>query len=137
MSLSRTSGYSGKTLSQKLGLVPGMKAVSFFAPKEYKTWLGSNGSIVKKGISPQWDFVHLFTNEIAELERQLVRLRSEIKPDGMIWVSWYKKSSKLPTEITEDIIRDTCLPLGLVDVKVCAVSEEWSGLKLVIRVALR
>src|SRR5258706_10649614 len=128
MSLPRTTDYSGKPLSQKLGLVPGMKAVSLFAPKEYKTWLGSNGSIVKKDVPPPWDFVHLFTNEIAELERQLFKLRSEIKSNGMIWVSWYKKSSKLPTEITEDIIRDTCLPLGLVDVKVCSVSDEWSGL---------
>jgi len=137
MKVSTTTGYSERTLSQKLGLVPGMKAISFFAPNEYNEWLGKSSSIVKTKIPPPWDFVHLFTNQISELENQLVKLKSEIKPDGMIWVSWYKKFSKKTTEITEDIIRDTCLPLGFVDIKVCAVSADWSGLKLVIRKELR
>ena len=84
-----------------------------------------------------YDFVHLFVNQLGELEDQLFSLRSKLNPAGMVWVSWYKKNAKKPTEITEDLIRETCLPLGFVDVKVCAVTEEWSGLKLVIRKELR
>ena len=114
-----------------------MNAISLFAPSDYYNWLDENASIFKKVSAPPWDFVHLFTNQITILEDQLVKLKPELKPDGMVWVSWYKKSSKLPTEITEDIIRDTCFPLGLVDIKVCSVSTDWSGLKLVIRKKLR
>ncbi len=132
-----SDGYSDKTLSQKLGLKPGMKAITFFAPAEYNQWLGTNATMIKANSKPSWDFVHLFVNQVTELENQLVRLRSELNPDGIIWVSWYKKSSKKNTEITDNIIRDTCLPLGFVDVKVCSVSPEWSGLKLVIRKKLR
>jgi hypothetical protein len=79
------------------------------------------------------EILHLFTNSRDELFRVLDEARSFIKQDGMIWVSWYKKAAKLPSEITEDTVRDAALPLGLVDVKVCAVDEKWSGLKLVIR----
>ena len=77
--------------------------------------------------------IHLFTNSRDELFEKLADLRNVITQDGAIWVSWYKKAAKLPTEITEDVIRDVALPLGLVDIKVCAVDEKWSGLKLVIR----
>ena len=132
-----SSGYSGKPLSHKLGLIHGMKAISFFAPKEYRNWLGEDASIIVKNAPQPWNFVHLFTNEISVLEEQLLKLRSEIAPDGMIWVSWYKKNSLKSSEITEDIIRDTCIPLGFVDIKVCSVSEDWSGLKLVIRKSMR
>ena len=83
------------------------------------------------------DILHLFTNSRDELFRVLEEARRVIKQDGAIWVSWYKKAAKLPTEITEDTIRDAALPMGLVDVKVCAVDEKWSGLKLVIRKELR
>jgi hypothetical protein len=79
------------------------------------------------------DILHIFTNSRDELFRLLDEARDVIRQDGMIWVSWYKKAAKLPTEITEDTIRDAALPMGLVDVKVCAVDEKWSGLKLVIR----
>ena len=79
------------------------------------------------------DMVHLFTNSRDELFRDLPKRMRLIRPDGSIWVSWYKKAAKLPTEITEDTVREAALPLGLVDVKVCAVDEKWSGLKLVIR----
>ena len=129
--------YSRKPLSQKLGLKTGMNAISLFAPKEYNSWLGEDASLLSKNSPHPWNFVHLFTNEISVLEEQLEKLKSEITPDGMIWVSWYKKIAHKPTELTEDIIRDTCLPLGLVDIKVCSVSEDWSGLKLVIRKTLR
>lgn len=129
----QATGYSQKPLSLKLGLVKGMDVKFIHPPDEYFQWLGKEwkqGAIDHPG---PWDFVHLFVNRLDQLESNLFELRSGIKPAGMVWVSWFKKSAKKPTEITEDLIRDTCLPLGFVDVKVCAVSEEWSGLKLVIR----
>ncbi|MFZ1677141.1 MAG: hypothetical protein WBP41_08545 [Saprospiraceae bacterium] len=132
-----TRGYSGKSLSQKLGLKPGMKAIAISPPKEYKRWLGKEASILAARSIPPWDFVHIFTNKLSDLENQLSTIRSEIESNGMVWVSYYKKSSGLQTEITEDLVRETCFPLGFVDVKVCAVTDEWSGLKLVIRKKLR
>ena len=80
---------------------------------------------------------HLFTTKKAELERRLRSLRSALRPDGAVWVSWPKKSSKVPTDISEDVIRAVALPMGWVDIKVCAVTEIWSGLKLVVRTSLR
>ena len=130
-------GYSSKTLAQKLGLKEGMNALAINAPADYLSLLGNHKKILKNNAGPPWDFVHLFVNKIETLEERLYYLRSHITPDGMLWVSWYKKSAKVLTEITEDIIRDSCLPLGFVDVKVCAVTEIWSGLKLVIRKELR
>ena len=85
------------------------------------------------GRSDGVDIVHLFTNSRDELFGELARLRNVIRQGGAIWVSWYKKAAKLPTEITEDTVREAAFPLGLVDVKVCAVDEKWSGLKVVIR----
>ncbi len=81
--------------------------------------------------------VHLFTRKAAELGPQLAQYRHRIAPDGVIWVSWPKKAAKVPTDVTEDVVRELALPLGLVDVKVCAVDEIWSGLKLVIRLENR
>ncbi len=130
-------GYSHKPLAQKLGLKPGMKAIAISAPIEYKEWLGQEASILSDQKIPPLDFVHIFTNQLSDLENQLSAIRSEIESNGMVWVSYYKKSSGLPSEITEDLVRDTCFPLGFVDIKVCAVSAEWSGLKLVIRKKLR
>ncbi|MEP6795764.1 MAG: DUF3052 domain-containing protein [Saprospiraceae bacterium] len=130
-------GYSGKPLSQKLGLKPGMKAIAISPPKEYKGWLGKDASILSDRGIPPWDFVHIFTNKLSDLENQLSTIRSQIESNGMVWVSYYKKSSGLPSEITEDLVRDTCFPLGFVDIKICAVTKEWSGLKLVIRKKLR
>jgi hypothetical protein len=83
------------------------------------------------------DLVHLFATRKTELERHLAALRKSLRPDAALWVSWPKKSSKVPTDITEDTIRRVALPLGFVDVKVCAVSDVWSGLKLVVRTELR
>jgi hypothetical protein len=131
------SGYSGKPLADKLGLKDGMKVNFIHVPKDYSRWIGPVFSQIKKTRNAPWSFVHLFTNKTAELESGLLNLRQQIEPHGMIWVSWYKKSAKLPTELTEDIIRDTALAIGLVDVKVCSVSDEWSALKLVIRKELR
>jgi hypothetical protein len=129
-------GYSDKSLQDKLGLTLRMKTLFIHPPSAYFSWIDTAVEFIQP-FPPPWDFVHLFTNSLTELEDQLFTLRKSIKPDGMIWISWYKKSSAKSTEITEDLIRDTCLPLGLVDVKVCAVSTEWSGLKLVVRKELR
>ena len=83
------------------------------------------------------DLVHLFTTERAFFAKHLASLRKKLAPDAAIWVSWPKKASKVPTDITEDVIREVALPLGFVDIKVCAVSDVWSGLKLVVRKELR
>jgi hypothetical protein len=126
------AGYSQTPLRQKLGIKEDQRARFIDAPAELSEWLGNlpPAMIVRR---PPYDFVLVFVNTTKKLEDWLVRLREQLSQDGMIWVAWYKKASKRPTELTEDIIRDTALPLGLVDIKVCAISEEWSGLKLVIR----
>lgn len=136
------AGYSKTPLYKKLGLKEGMKALVLNAPEDYMKmldegavfpkWLGDVESLDK---AP--DFVHLFTAKRKELEIVLRAARHKIQPNGMMWVSWPKKTSKMPSEITEDTIREVALPMGLVDIKVCAVDETWSGLKLVIRKALR
>ncbi len=133
------TGYSATPLVKKLGIKEGFKIKLINTPENYFELLGHLPAEVHalKAKNEKADFIHLFVNKISELENQLKQLKEEIKKDGMIWVSWYKKSAKLPTEITEDIIRDTSLPLGLVDVKVCAVNEKWSGLKLVWRIENR
>lgn len=131
------SGYSGTPLAKKLGIKPGSAVVALNAPANYLDLLSplpgdvSIGDDV--GRSREAEIIHLFTNGRDDLASMLSRLRNAIKPDAAVWVSWYKKAAKLPSEITEDLIREVALPLGLVDVKVCAVDERWSGLKLVIR----
>lgn len=128
-------GYSGTPLSRKLGFKEGFSVATINAPKDYMTLIQpvpANVSIAAEKVAGA-DLVHLFTNSRDELFGQLARLRDLIKQDGAIWVSWYKKASKLRTEITEDTVREAALPLGLVDIKVCAVDEKWSGLKLVVR----
>lgn len=130
------AGYSQTPLVKKLGIKEGQRVRFLHAPKELAGWLGSIQDLKAMTRRP-YDFVLLFVNEVEVLEDWLVKLRHQITETGMIWVAWYKKSAKKPTEITEDTIRDTAIPLGLVDVKVCAISEEWSGLKLVIRVSER
>lgn len=130
-----TIGYSGTPLVKKLGFQTSMKVLLINAPKEYKSWLGELPKDVKLVTKqkPPIDAVHIFATESMFLNATLSTLRNELKQDGFIWVSWAKKSSKIPTDITEDTIREIALPLGYVDIKVCAVSEVWSGLKLVIR----
>jgi hypothetical protein len=130
-----TPGYSATSLAKKLGLKSTLKLLTVNAPKEYASWLGELPDGVKLVISarPPIEAAHVFTTESAFLDAKLSQLRNELKQDGFVWVSWPKKSSKVPTDITEETIREIALPLGFVDVKVCAVSEVWSGLKLVIR----
>jgi hypothetical protein len=126
-----SAGYSGTPLPKKLGIKDDASAAILNAPPGYAKSLGLKAVTE---LTADLDFIQFFTKSRAELEKQLPRLRKSIKPDGMIWISWPKKSAKVATDITEDIIRDTALALKLVDVKVCAVDETWSGLKLVIPV---
>jgi hypothetical protein len=133
------AGYSGTPLVKKLGLGEGRTLFPVEAPRHYKELLGPlpAGARFVARAAPDTDIVHVFTTERRELAERLRALYSSIKPDAAVWVSWPKKSARVPTDITEDVIRAVALPLGFVDVKVCAVDEVWSGLKLVIRKANR
>jgi hypothetical protein len=129
------TGYSGTPLVKKLGFKSPIKIWIVDAPSEYKDWLGDLPADVKlttKAGTPV-EAAHIFVTERLLLDALLSKLRNDLTQDGFVWVSWPKKSSKVFTDITEDTIRELALPLGFVDVKVCAVSEVWSGLKLVIR----
>lgn len=132
-------GYSGTPLAKKLGIKEGCCVVSIHAPDDYCQWLAPIPPGVQFGadVTETTDIVHLFTAQRSVLEAELVRLRNAIRSNSAVWVSWPKKASKVPTDVTEGTIREVCLPLGWVDIKVCAVSEVWSGLKLVIRKELR
>jgi hypothetical protein len=137
-------GYSGTPLPQKLGLKDGQRVMFLGLPEDlselkrsrnfaelrdttWDSWRGSSG----------WDFVHGFTASRGVLEDNARPLMEAIDRNGTIWISWPKKASKVPTDITEDVIREVVLPIGLVDIKVAAVSDVWSGLKLMIRKELR
>jgi hypothetical protein len=129
------AGYSGKPLSQKLGLKPGFCVFVVGAPMDYRKLVGDwpeGAKLVKEARAPL-DVVHLFVTEANGLAAHLRKYRATIAPDGMIWVSWPKKSSGVATDLSDIAIRDAALPLGLVDIKVCAVDEVWSSLKFVIR----
>lgn len=132
---SETAGYSGTPLAKKLGIKDGFSVMTVNAPDMYRELLEPvpGGVMISEDVRAEVDLIHLFTNGRNELFQKLAECRTLIKQDGSIWVSWYKKAAKLPTEITEDTVREAAFPLGLVDVKVCAVDERWSGLKLVIR----
>ena len=129
------AGYSGTPLSAKLGIKEGSRLFLSGAPKNYLELVAPvpKGARVVKRIDNETDIVHIFSTEKARLTRLLRASLEKIRPDATIWVSWPKKSSKVPTDITEDTIREVALPMGLVDIKVCAVDEVWSGLKLVLR----
>jgi hypothetical protein len=133
------AGYSGRPLAAKLGLKPGMTCWQHQMPEDTAVLLqGQMPDIIPLAApKPGLDCAHIFVTERQDLETQLDALGKCLAPDGMIWVSWPKKASKVSTTITEDIVRQICLPKGLVDVKVCAVDDIWSGLKLVIRKELR
>lgn len=136
------AGYSGRSLPDKLGFKPGM-AVGFIAlPSELEA-LAASAPFARVVRADDWsadlgeaaslDAIHAFTKARSEVEAELPRLQDAIRRDGMIWVSWPKKSSKVATDVTEDVVRDAALKLDLVDVKVAAVDMIWSGLKLMIR----
>jgi hypothetical protein len=124
------AGYSGTPLAKKLGLNEDGTTVAL-GPMPESLDLG--GVPLKKRLGPSADVVLFFTVERAKLEHHIDRLGAAIHPAGAIWVCWPKRASKVPTDMTEDVVRDVVLPLGLVDVKVCAVDEVWSGLKVVWR----
>jgi hypothetical protein len=133
------AGYSGTPLASKLGIKSGFSVFAHGAPSDYEVLLAplpDDVTFVGR-VNASVDLIHLFTKSAAELGARLRAWRKTMKSDGTIWVSWPKKASKVPTDITEDVIREIALPMGFVDVKVCAVDETWSGLKLVIRKELR
>ena len=134
-----TPGYSGKSLVTKLGLKPNSSFYTFDVPPEYLDWLVPLPEGVKHVtvLEPDLGFIHGFFVKRSIFAEQLPIFKMHLEKSGMIWISWLKKSAKIPTDITEDTIREIALPMGLVDVKVCAVSEIWSGLKLVIPVNRR
>ena len=123
------AGYSGTPLPQKLGIKPGSTLYLDGAPPDYPSEAATLAARVTKKV----DLVHVFTKDAAELDAKLRRFRKAIRDDAVVWVSWPKKASRVPTDITEDTVRDIALPLGFVDIKVCAVDHVWSALKLVIR----
>jgi len=134
-----SAGYSGTPLSKKLGLKAGQRVSAPGAPPNYRKLLAPlpEGIEFQARVTRNTDLVHFFTTSKAELAKKLVAWLKVLGPDAVIWVSWPKKTSKVPTDITEDTIRAVALPMGLVDIKVCAVNETWSGLKLVLRKELR
>ncbi len=131
-----SAGYSGTPLAKKLGVKPGQRTWRKDMPETVAAEIGDD-PVLLDAPEPGLEMAHVFTTRRAELEAELARLRTLIAPAGTIWVSWPKKAAKVDTDVTEDVVREVCLPLGLVDVKVCAVDATWSGLKLVIRKELR
>ena len=133
------AGYSRTPLAKKLGFKPRCRVRVDGAPPDYLDRVAPlpDGVLISNRIRKDIDVWHFFTASRKRLDKALPRMRDRIRQDGMIWVSWPKKSSGVPGDVTEDTIRELALPLGLVDVKVCAVDETWSGLKLVIRKTLR
>ncbi|HET9708469.1 MAG TPA: DUF3052 domain-containing protein [Gemmatimonadales bacterium] len=131
----RTSGYSGKGLVDKLGIKPGMRIAIVGAPRGFRATLGPLPDGVSVTATPRGTlpFIHFFAKQRSVLERRLHSLKRALAQDGALWVSWPKKSSGVETDLTEDGVRAVALDGGLVDVKVCAVDEVWSGLKLVRR----
>ena len=129
------AGYSGKPLSQKLGLKPGFRIFVDGAPADYRGIVGEwpDGAKLVSHAKAPLDMVHLFARQATGLAAKLSRYRDAIAPDGMIWVSWPKKTSGVATDLGDVVVRDIALPLGLVDIKVCAIDETWSGLKFVIQ----
>lgn len=132
-------GYSGTPLIKKLGIKASTQLLVVNAPPGYSTWLGAlpPGAAMVGRAGPATDMAHVFATRRARLAHELTRLRAALRPDAATWVSWPKKASKVATDITEDVIREIALPMGFVDIKVCAVTDVWSGLKLVVRKELR
>jgi len=133
------AGYSGTPLAKKLGVASGTRVCVIDAPADYRALVTPwpEGATLDERADDQTDLVHLFVQRRGLLARELRRLRRVLRPNAVLWVSWPKRASKVETDITEDGIRELALPLGWVDVKVCAVDETWSGLKLVVRKSKR
>ncbi len=132
------AGYSSTPLAKKLGIKENFSIKLVNGPAHYfKLFTDLPASIKISKDKKAIDFIHYFEISAANLEKNIIDLKKQIKQNGMIWVSWYKKSAKIPTDVSEDLIRNIALHHGLVDIKVCAVDEQWSGLKLVIPVKER
>jgi hypothetical protein len=132
------AGYSGTPLGKKLGLKEGFRSIVIDSPGKYFDWISplpADTKFVKSG--KDLDFVHLFVKDFKTFSKQFLAHKKLLKKDGMMWISWPKKSAKIETDLDENIIRDFGLKNGLVDVKVCAVDETWSGLKFVYRLSDR
>lgn len=143
--MANPAGYSGTPLARKLGVTPGMRVAVLDAPPEHAVPDGYEALLaplpedvrLTTSLRGSINLVHLFVTRRATLEARIDACRRTIFPAGTIWISWPKQSSGMPTDVTEDVIRDVVLARGLVDVKVCAVDDTWSGLKLVVPVAQR
>jgi hypothetical protein len=133
------SGYSGTPTAKKLGIKAGVTVIVVNTPGDYARLLGGvpEGVGLRSSLRGKADIVHLFVTSEADLVKRIDAMRRAIEPDGAIWVSWPKRASRVPTDLTEDVIRRVALGNRLVDVKVCAIDDTWSGLKLVIPVAHR
>jgi hypothetical protein len=139
MSGSRTTGYSGTPLPKKLGIKEGGAVAFLDAPADFADTLGPppDGVTVRDRLRGPLDVIVFFTVRRADLERRIGRCKAALDPAGRLWIAWPKRASRVQTDMTEDVVRDVALPLGLVDNKVAAIDETWSGLQLVIRRELR
>jgi hypothetical protein len=135
----KPAGYSGTPLAQKLGIKPGARVFAASAPVDYRTLVAPlpGGAKLARQLDRTIDVVHVFATRKSALLKFLRRATKKMRANAAIWVSWPKKAANVSTDISEDTIRAVALPLGLVDIKVCAVDEVWSGLKLVVRKELR
>lgn len=133
------AGYSGTPLAKKLGIKAGQRLLLVNPPAGYTELLAPLPEPVffVQKLGADVDLMQIFCSDRAELARRLAQARQRLGPESMVWVSWPKKAAKVPTDITEDVVREVALPMGWVDVKVCAVDAVWSGLKLVVRKVLR
>jgi hypothetical protein len=129
------AGYAGTPLPQKLGIKPGLTLITINAPTNYRRLLGtiSEDLTFSDRLKVGSSFVHVFITKRSELAKRLSVLRQKIVDTGTVWVSWPKRSAGIPTDVTENVVRAVALPLGFIDVKVCAIDETWSGLKLMVR----
>lgn len=129
------AGYSKRTLPEKLGIKEGAKVAILHPPPNYGSTLGPlpDGVQLLKKPQPQTDFIQFFALKRADLENNFLGLKTALAPDGMLWISWPKKASKMATDLHENLVREIGLKHGLVDIKVCAVDDIWSGLKFVYR----
>jgi hypothetical protein len=139
MEIPSTGGYSRTPLIKKLGIKEAHRVLLVEAPKDFRRLLVPMPPAVQFVSHPDAtvDVAHVFVTQREELLNALTTLRKKLKPEAALWISWPKKSAKVPSTVSEDIIRELALPLGFVDIKVCAVTEVWSGLKLVVRKELR
>jgi hypothetical protein len=139
MSGARTTGYSGTPLPRKLGMKEGARVAVLDAPDDFTATLGAlpDGVTVRERLRGPLDVIVCFIVRRADLERRIDRLKAALDSAGRLWIAWPKRASKVETDMTEDVVRDVALPLGLVDNKVAAIDATWSGLQLVIRKELR